>query len=78
MAQVIEMRVALFVIEDTSARQGFLLRTCKGKAVFGPLEAAATYSSMRAVRGAIARIRGNYAVAFRNACLEVFQTEGEA
>ena len=45
-----ETRADLLVIEDTDGL-GYLIRTDRGKPVFGPLEFAATYSSPTAVSG---------------------------
>jgi hypothetical protein len=51
---------------------GYLMRTNKGEAVFSrDLALAATYSSQKARRNAISRIKGEFHVKFFKATLEV-------
>ena len=67
---MMETKADLLVIEDTDGL-GYLIRTDRGKPVFGPLEFAATYSSATAVKNAVSRIKEDFDVRFMRARLEV-------
>ena len=69
---MMETKADLLVIEDT-AGLGYLIRTDRGRPVFGPLELAATYSSPTAVKNAVSRIKEDFSVRYRKARLEVLR-----
>ena len=63
--------VDLFVIENSGAGGGFLMRTEDGKPVFGPLSLARTYSSGTALKNQVTRIKADFDVRYRQARLEL-------
>jgi hypothetical protein len=67
---MMETKADLLVIEDTDGL-GYLIRTDRGKPVFGPLELAATYSSPTAVKNAVSRIKEDFEVRYMRVRLEV-------